>query len=72
MEAETDKKTKIKEKNMLEHRLQKMLPRIVEINLFAKELKRNVFLQAKLTSVYYNEVQNTNENKQQKKLKIQV
>lgn len=39
---EKEKKNKIKEKNNIEHKLHKILPRIVEVNLFSKELKRNI------------------------------
>lgn len=47
-EDENQKKNKIKEKNFLEHKLSKYLPKILEVNLIAKELKRNITMNPKL------------------------
>jgi kinesin family protein 13 len=51
-DEETMKKYRIKEKNFIENKLSKYLPKVLEVNLIAKELKRNVSLQAKLKYVY--------------------
>lgn len=51
-DEETMKKYRIKEKNFIENKLQKYLPKVLEVNLIAKELKRNVSLEAKLKYVY--------------------
>ena len=57
------KKYRIKEKNFIENKLSKYLPKVLEVNLIAKELKRNVQLEAKLKYVYAenNDVNNFNE-----------
>ena len=46
------KRYKIKEKNYLENKLSRYLPKILEVNLIAKEIKRNVSFQAKLMYFY--------------------
>jgi kinesin family protein 13 len=43
-DEETMKKYRIKEKNFIETKLSKYLPKVLEVNLIAKELKRNVSL----------------------------
>ncbi|EGR29233.1 kinesin motor domain protein [Ichthyophthirius multifiliis] len=48
----SEKINKYKDKNYLEHKLQKYLPKVLEINLIAKELKRKVTLQAKIAQIY--------------------
>jgi hypothetical protein len=40
IKTENSKKNKIKEKNFLEHKLSKYLPKILEVNLIAKEVKK--------------------------------
>ncbi len=60
------KKYRIKEKNFIETKLSKYLPKVLEVNLIAKELKRNVSLQAKLKYVYDTEYNNFNEEKAQR------
>lgn len=69
------KKYRIKEKNFIENKLSKYLPKVLEVNLIAKELKRNVSLQAKLKYVYAENQDLTqfNEEKAQKgQIQIQV
>ena len=70
-DEETMKKYRIKEKNFIENKLAKYLPKVLEVNLIAKELKRNVQLQAKLKYVYETDCHSFTEDKAQK-IKIQV
>ncbi|EGR27134.1 kinesin motor domain protein [Ichthyophthirius multifiliis] len=63
-------KNKFKDKNYLEHKLQKFLPKVLEINLIAKELKRNISLQAKIASDIDN--QTSSLESQTSKIQIQV
>lgn len=54
-EKESEKKKqeiKFKDKHYLERKLSKYLPKILEINLIAKELKKNVSLNAKLSYTF--------------------
>ena len=72
-DEETMKKYRIKEKNFIENKLAKYLPKVLEVNLIAKELKRNVQLQAKLKYVYETDCHFFTEDKAQKgQIKIQV
>lgn len=49
---ETRIKQRFKEKHHLENKLTKILPKILEVNLIAKELKRNISMVAKLVYSY--------------------
>ncbi|CAD8078169.1 unnamed protein product [Paramecium primaurelia] len=74
-DEETMKKYRIKEKNFIENKLQKYLPKVLEVNLIAKELKRNVTLEARLKYVYADDQeysQFTEENAQKGQIQIQV
>jgi hypothetical protein len=51
-DEEAMKRYRMKEKAFIEGKLKKYLPMIIETNLIAKELKRNVKLEAKLKYVY--------------------
>lgn len=74
MEKQKDKK----DKHYLENKLSKHLPKILEINLIAKELKRNINLVAKLAYSYKEDqnllinLLNQPEEEKIKKIKIQV
>ncbi|KAL4444820.1 hypothetical protein ABPG74_016028 [Tetrahymena malaccensis] len=66
---------KFKDKNYLEHKLQKFLPKVLELNLIAKELKRNISLQAKICQLYSDEDEeepNANTINNKSKIQIQV
>lgn len=71
------KRYKQKEKNYLENKLSRYLPKIIEVNLIAKELKRNVSFQAKLIYFYVDSgeissISTSKDNKKKKKMKIQI
>ena len=65
-------KYKKKEKNYLEHKLAKYLPKVLEVNLIAKELKRNVSFSAKLSYSYAGETNNLSNDDKTKKLNIKI
>ncbi len=81
-EKESEKKKKeikFKDKHYLERKLSKYLPKILEINLIAKELKKNVSLNAKLTYTFKegidfskNDLNNTEDDRTKFKILIQV
>lgn len=73
-EEETLKIYKQKEKTYLENKLSRYLPKILELNLIAKELKRNVTFQAKLTYFYQDshEINLLGSHEKTKKMKIQI
>lgn len=61
----------------MENKLSRYLPKIIEVNLIAKELKRNVVFQAKLMYFYTDsgEISNitgSKDTKKKKKMKIQI
>lgn len=69
------RKYRIKEKNFIENKLSKYLPKVLELNLIAKELKRNVSFEAKLKYVYAENLDYNNfneENAQKGQIQIQV
>jgi kinesin family protein 13 len=47
-DAEQAQKSKMNEKNYFEHKLTKYIPKVIEVNLIAKEFKRNVSMAVKL------------------------
>lgn len=73
-EEENLKIFKTREKTYLENKLSRYLPKILELNLIAKELKRNVSFQAKLTYFYIDshEISVLSVQEKNKKLKIQI
>ena len=68
------KRFKIKERNFLEQKLSKCLPRILEVNLISKELKRNVFFTVKLPYYYFDnyDIQSGEDKLKKKKILVQV
>jgi kinesin family member 13 len=71
---ETLKRFKQKERHYLEQKLSKYLPKVMEINMIAKELKRNVHFAPKLSYNYVdpNELQRSQEKTKKSKITIQV
>ena len=65
----------MKEKNYLENKLSEYLPKILEVNLIAKELKRNISFQAKLMYFFMDSGEVTSMitfPDKNKKMKIQI
>lgn len=71
---ETLKRFKLKEKHYLEQKLSKYLPKLMEINMIAKELKRNIQFSPKLQYFYVdpNELQRSQDKTKKSKIIIQV
>lgn len=69
--TEQKKLNKEKERRVLEEKLSKYVPLITEVNLIAKELKRNIVLEPYLT-YYFTENNDFKENDQQKLRKFKV
>lgn len=71
LQMERKKDNKEKEKKVLEEKLSKFVPLITEVNLIAKELKRNIILEPHLT-YFFTENHDVKENDSLKRLKIKV
>jgi len=71
-DEESLKKYKIKEKHYLELKLTKYLPKVLEVNLIAKELKRNVSLSVKLVYFFTDQAEIHGDDEKSKKKKIQI
>ena len=65
---------KMKDKDYLEHQLAQYLPTVVEMNLMAKELKRNIYFTAKLAQIFLDseEEASAEDDDKTKNLKIQI
>ncbi len=65
---------KMKDKDYLEHKLAQYLPTVVEMNLMAKELKRNIYFTAKLAQIFLDSEEETSaeDDDKTKNLKIQI